>query len=146
MVNDDFSILSNRLFSTADVEKGVSDGNGNVYFLGSQSSRAVLVKLQESDYSIVFEKDYGHISQGSAYVHAVAVQASANSLLVSLTSNLNPAWSVDSNADFLVLRLDTAGSAVVSAFGFGSNTGSSERSHALIYIEGEDAAVVTFLD
>ena len=35
---------------------------------------------------------------------------------------------------------------MISAFGFGASTGSSERSYGLIYIEVEDAAVVTFLN
>ena len=55
-------------------------------------------------------------------------------------------WSVDNDEDFVLLRLDTTGTTVISAFGFGGSTGPSERSFGPVYIEHEDAAVVTFLD
>ena len=52
-------------------------------------------------------------------------------------------WSVDTDKDFVVFQLDLTGSSVISAYGFGSNTGIGERTQALVYIETEDATVVT---
>ena len=62
-----------------------------------------------------------------------------------VNSNLNPAWSVDTHKDFVVLQIDLSGTPITSAFGFGSTTGSNEQSHSLVYIEADGAAVVPFL-
>ena len=72
------------------------------------------------------------------------VYASATSLLINLQTNLSPAWSVDSFADFVVFQLDLTGATVMAAFGYGTTSG-FEQSHALAYIESEAAAVVPFL-
>ena len=82
---------------------------------------------------------------GSSWVTPNYVYASFSSLLLLMYTNHFPAWSVDTSRDFVVLQLSLDGSSAVSAFGFGSNTGSGEKSHVLEYIETEGAAVVTFL-
>ena len=103
-----------------------------------------LIKLRESDYSIVLEKEYGHVALAGATVRPNYVYASSSSLLLLLYTDFSPAWSVDTDRDFVVLKLSLDGSSVVSAFGFGSNTGTGERSHGVEYIETEGAAVLTF--
>lgn len=69
-VRDDFTIASNRRFSTSLINAGASDGSGNAYFFANFGSKCRLVKMQESDYFIVFEREYGHVSQGGFYVYA----------------------------------------------------------------------------
>ena len=61
-LNDDFTLVDNKELPSTQLKIGTSDGNGHAYFLGSLSSKTRLLKLKESDYSIVFEKEYGHIS------------------------------------------------------------------------------------
>ena len=62
VIDKAFSILMNRLYAGTDLEKASSDGNGHIYFLGDESGRSVLVKFREEDYSIVYERDYGHFN------------------------------------------------------------------------------------
>ena len=62
-----------------------------------------------------------------------------------VNTNLNPSWSLTSNRNFVVIRVDLTGTSVTGAFGFGS-VGSNEQSHALVYIETDGTAVVPFID
>ena len=55
-VNDDFSVASNRKFSNTAVQSGTSDGNGVAYFVCYKSGKPTLIKVQESDYSILIER------------------------------------------------------------------------------------------
>lgn len=61
-VNDDFTVVSNRQYASTNIYIGTSDGSGNAYFLGEVSSKTILIKVQESDYNIMLEKEYGHIA------------------------------------------------------------------------------------
>ena len=84
VVRDDFTVESNRLFSNTELTSGTPDGAGNVYFVGYISKRTRIIKVQESDYSIIFEKEYGHVSQGSAYVKPIEIFVASTSLVLTV--------------------------------------------------------------
>ena len=62
-----------------------------------------------------------------------------------VNTNVNPAWSLTSSRNFVVLKINLAATIVTSAFGYGS-IGSQEQSHSLVFIETENAVVVPFID
>ena len=79
------------------------------------------------------------------YASSNKIYASASALLITLSTNVYPQWSVDTDTDFVTLKFDTTVTTATAAFGYGSNTG-NEQTHSLVYIEAEDAAVVTFYE
>ena len=50
------------MFSNTYIDGGTSDRNGHAYFIGESGLKTSLVKVRESDFAIVFEKEFGHVT------------------------------------------------------------------------------------
>ena len=78
--NDDFTVALNWYFAGRRFRIGTTDGNGHAYFVVESSS--TILKVRESDFTIVFEQEFDHISPAvGEYFSAWNIYASATALL-----------------------------------------------------------------
>ena len=126
-----FVVDRNKLYDF-EVKIGASDSSGHGLFLGNKNSKAVLIKIRESDHSVVLSKSYGNTNQQSYYVNALNLYTTSSALGILVATNVDPSWTVQAGQDnFLAIRLALDGSSVMLAFGFGSNSGIGEQSYGI---------------
>ena len=142
VVNDDFTVAYNHEMGQG-IYHATSDGNGFTYLYSTIDKYLHILKVQESDYSHVFEKRYSN-AQTTGGVKGIQVYASTSTLILLLSSDVYPGWSSNGVNDYVVFQMSTDGTTANAAFGFGSVPWSS--SQAMVYMDSEGAVIVPYND